>query len=62
MSGHLKYPAQSRMKDLRFNLDDYDIVGIVEMLAGYLPDDPEWEDVEDMDQRTFISIVERNEW
>lgn len=62
MSGHLKYPAQSRMRDLRFDPDDYDMVGIVEMLARYLPADAEWEDVEGMDRKTFVSIVERNEW
>lgn len=62
MSGHLKYPAESRMRDLRFRLDDYDIEGIVEMLTRYLPREAEWGDVEEMDQRTFISIVERNEW
>ena len=50
------------MRDLRFRLDDYDIEGIVEMLATYLPGDAGWDDVEEMDQRTFISIVERNEW
>lgn len=64
MSGtfDLEHSAQSRMEDLRFDPDDFDIVGIVEMLATYLPSDAGWGDVEGMDQRTFISIVERNEW
>lgn len=48
-----------RMRRLRFTVDHYDTEAIFDQVDRYLPLDIT---VDGMDQRTFVSIVDRNVW
>lgn len=47
------------MRRLRYDVDDYDVEAIFNDVDRHLPMDAY---VEDMDRRTFRSIVERHVW
>lgn len=47
------------MRELRYDIDEYDVEAIFDDVDRHLPVDAY---VEDMDRRTFRSIVERHIW
>ena len=47
------------MKRMNYSVDEYDVESILDEVDRHLPMDAY---VEDMDRRTFRSIVDRNAW